>query len=471
MLYEYRPTPYLRIILKGFAKGQQDKSLSPRELVTGTIELASLPEVFLRVNEMIDSTRYTAADIGHVISRDPGLTARLLKLANSAFYIFPSQIDTVSRAITIIGTRELRDLILATSVARIFKGLPNDLITMDDFWRHSVCCGLAARNLAAQRGERLEDRFFVAGLLHDIGSLLIYRKVPELAREALLRCQHNDIPLYRAEQDVLGFDHAAVGAEILRKWKLPEQLQEVVECHHMPGHAGRFPRDTALVHIADVVAEAMQYGSAGDPRVPPMDPAAWRLAELSDNNIADVMEEVERQFAVTLYLIVTDPAPSVASIHRVDVDAVGGDDCRSSIFDARCLRRSSLSLSGCRGERQAFRQLPRVGTDDFDMRRKLLQRMRMRRLLHTRPTAAQGPVQFRQRGLQHHDRRTAAIRADAHRRRRRRAARRCGESAARRVDAGSRSPRWARIRSLRRRSRVRHRSRPAGTAPAWRRWP
>src|SRR3569833_2745731 len=260
-------------------------SLSPKELVTGAIELASLPEGFLRVNEMIDSPRYTAADIGHVISRDPGLTTRLLKIANSAFYSFPSQIDSVSRAITIIGTRELRDLILA------------------------------ARARAAQRGERLLERFFVAGLLHDIGSLLLYRKIPELAREALLRCQHNDVALFRAEQDVIGFYHAAVGGEILRKWKLPEQLQEVVECHHTPTLATRFPRDAALVHLADVIADAMQYGSSGDPRVPPMDPAAWRLAELSDNHVAAVMEEVERQFADTMDLVRTDPAPAVASIH------------------------------------------------------------------------------------------------------------------------------------------------------------
>src|SRR3569623_2057346 len=105
-------------------------SLSPKELVTGAIELASLPEVFLRVNEMNDSPRSTAADIGHVINRDPGHTTHQHKIANSAFYSFPSQIDSVSRAITIIGTRELRDLILATSVARKFKGLPNDLVRM-----------------------------------------------------------------------------------------------------------------------------------------------------------------------------------------------------------------------------------------------------------------------------------------------------------------------------------------------------
>src|SRR3569832_2368838 len=160
-------------------------SLSPKELVTGAIELASLPVVFFCVFVLFVCFCFFAVDIGHVFSRDPGLTTRLLKIANSAFYSFPSQIDSVSRAITIIGTRELRDLILATSVARLFKGLPNDLVSMDDFWRHSVCCGLAARALAAQRGERLLERFFVAGLRHDIGGVLLYRKVAGLAREAL----------------------------------------------------------------------------------------------------------------------------------------------------------------------------------------------------------------------------------------------------------------------------------------------
>lgn len=290
-------------------------SISPRELVSGTIEIASLPEVFLKVNEMIDSPRHSAADIGRIINHDAALSARLLKIANSVFYGFPSQIDTISRAITVIGTRELRDLILATSVMRTFKGLPNDLVTMEDFWRHSICCGLAARSLAARRGEQLVERFFVAGLLHDIGCLLVYRKIPELAREALLRAQHNNIPLHRAEQDVIGFDHAAVGVEILRKWKLPEHLQEAVEYHHNPVRAQRFPRDTALVHIADVVADALQYGSAGDPHVSPMDPHAWQLANLSDDTISDVITDVEKQFGSALELFHPEPRGVVAILH------------------------------------------------------------------------------------------------------------------------------------------------------------
>jgi len=290
-------------------------SISPRELVAGAVEIASLPEVFLKINEMIDSPRHSAADIGRVISNDAALSARLLKIANSVFYGFPSQIDTVSRAITVIGTRELRELILATSVIRSFKGLPNDLVTMEDFWRHSVCCALAARSLAAQRGEQLVERFFVAGLLHDIGSLLIYRRIPELAREALLRAQHNNVPLYRAEQEVMGFDHAMVGAEILRKWKLPEHFQEATEFHHNPGLAQRFPSDTALVHIADVVSDALQYGNSGDPHVPPMDPQAWQLAGLSDDIVSPVIADVEQQFNSVLELFYPESQSAAANLH------------------------------------------------------------------------------------------------------------------------------------------------------------
>ena len=290
-------------------------SISPRELVAGAVEIASLPEIFLKINEMIDSPRHSAADIGRVISNDSALSARLLKIANSVFYGFPSQIDTISRAITVIGTHELRELILATSVIRSFKGIPNDLVTMEDFWRHSVCCGLAARSLAAYRGEQLVERFFVAGLLHDIGSLLVYRKVPELAREALLRAQHNNVPLFQAEQEVMGFDHAMVGAEILRKWKLPEHFQEATEFHHSPQRAQRFPSDTALIHIADVIADALQFGNSGDPHVPPMDPHAWQLAGLTDDVVSAVIADVENQFGHVLALFQPETQNVAAHIH------------------------------------------------------------------------------------------------------------------------------------------------------------
>lgn len=277
--------------------------INPRELVAGTIHLVSLPEIFLRVNEMIDNPHYSAADIGRVIGQDTGLTARLLKIVNSPFYLFPSKIDTVSRAVTIVGLHELRDLILATSIARIFAGIPNDIVDMDSFWRHSVGCALVAKGIAARRGEPHTERFFVAGLLHDVGSLLIYRKVPELAREALLRARHGGETLCKAEQAVIGCDHAAVGGELLRTWRLPKHLEEAVAFHHAPTLAGQYPLDAAIVHLANIIANAVLFGSSGDTHIAPFEPAAWDLTGLSPDIIEPIVIEAETQFSHTLEMI------------------------------------------------------------------------------------------------------------------------------------------------------------------------
>ena len=117
-------------------------SITPEELVKNVGELVSLPDVCIRVNQMVDDPNASAVAFGEVISQDPGLTARLLRIANSAFYGFSQEIDTVSRAVTIIGLGKLRDLVLATSTVDVFDKIPNELLTMENFWRHSLSCAL-----------------------------------------------------------------------------------------------------------------------------------------------------------------------------------------------------------------------------------------------------------------------------------------------------------------------------------------
>lgn len=271
--------------------------LTAREIVAGTVEVTSLPEVFLRVNEMVESPRYSASDIGRLLGKDPGLTARLLKIVNSAFYGFPSKIDTVSRAITVIGVRELRDLVLAASITRLFKGLPNELVNMETFWRHSTHCAIVARLLASRHRELNIERFFVAGLLHDIGSLLIYRKIPELAREVLLRVSHNDEVLEDAEMRVMGFTHADVGAELLRKWRLPANIEAAAAHHHRPSQARDGVKEAAVVHLADLITNAV-FDPRPEPAVlSPLDPVAWDLLDLSPDDLEPTVAEAEAQFA------------------------------------------------------------------------------------------------------------------------------------------------------------------------------
>ncbi len=292
-----------------FHSKSKPMNLTPQELLTGDVRLASLPEIFTRINEILNDPKSSAADIGHLISEDPGLTIRLLKIVNSAFYGFPSKIDTVSRAITIIGTSELRDLILATSVIKKFDTIPADLLNMDDFWKHSIACALIAHILASKRHDEDIESLFVSGLLHDIGKLVIYTRVPELGRETIARKKFNNIDLCNAERDVLGFNHAELGGELARMWKLPDLLQQTLQNHHTPQTAESHQAETAIICLADQIAKVVELGKGGVINGDmPKDQALWDLAGLNPNILESTLQEAEQQFEETIKLILYDNA-------------------------------------------------------------------------------------------------------------------------------------------------------------------
>lgn len=247
-------------------------------------------------------------EIADLFSTDAALRARVLRLVNSGAYGFPTRIETPWHAVMILGTQRLCDLALTTSIASLFEDIPGDLVSMESFWRHGVACGLAARALAIRGGEPNGDRFFVAGILHDIGRLVIYQQTPDLAREALLRCRATGTLLLDAERETVGVDHAALGAELGLAWTLPASLVESVGFHHAPRLAQRYPLEAALVHVGDVLAAALRVGTSGERLVPPLDPEAWRLLALPAEVIPGVWEEVERDFGATVRALRGDTA-------------------------------------------------------------------------------------------------------------------------------------------------------------------
>ena len=278
------------------------------DLLKGVVSVASLPGVYLRLSSVVSDPRSSAADVGRVIAEDPGLTARLLKLVNSAMYGFPSKIETVSHAISIVGTAQLQDLALATSVIRLFASMPEELVTMESFWRHSVACGVAARALASRRREVNVERFFVAGLLHDIGRPIMYMQVPAEARAAVTRSRETGEPLYVVEHALLGFDHSHVGSALLDQWKLPPSLREAVAQHHFPDRASRFPVETAVVHVADLIANALRFGSSGEPGIPPLHQKSWETIGVPAAVLADVIGEVEEHYETAVQVMALDAA-------------------------------------------------------------------------------------------------------------------------------------------------------------------
>lgn len=271
-------------------------------LVEGVASLVSLPEVCIQVNEMVDDERSSAAAIARVISQDPGLTARLLKIANSSFYRFPSKIETVSRAVTIIGTRELRFLVLAASAVRSFDRISSDEVDMASFWRHSVYCGVIARILAGHSHVLHSERLFVAGLLHDVGRLVMYSRIPDLVQVMHFRARASGQPMYEAERDVFDIDHGEVGAQLMKLWRLPESLQEAAAFHHEPQRAKTYPLEAALVHIANALAHLAEAGSSNLQDTEAISPLAWEVTRLSPDVVESVLQEARAQFLETLLL-------------------------------------------------------------------------------------------------------------------------------------------------------------------------
>jgi len=272
----------------------------PASLLDEDVTLVSLPHIFTEINRVISDPRSSAVHVAEVISKDPNLTARLLRIVNSAFYGFPSKIDTISRAVTILGSKELSTLALGTSVLEIFKDIPADLVDMKSFWEHSFACGIAARMIASYKNIVNTERLFVAGLLHDIGRLVNYRYLPRQGREMLLHAQRTDSLLRTAELEVLGFDHTQIGAMLMQKWKLPVILEQAVGYHHQP-MLSQHPREASIVHIADILLNALMIGTSGERFVPPVVPEAWTELGLPTEIFTKSVQLIDRQVAEVIH--------------------------------------------------------------------------------------------------------------------------------------------------------------------------
>ena len=280
----------------------QIASITPEMLVEGTVGLVSLPEISIKINEMVDDPKCSAARIGKVIGKDAALTARLLKIVNSAFYRFPSRVETVSRAITIIGYRELRDLVLAATVAGIFERISNDLINLDSFWRHAIYSGILSRLIAANCQVLHSERLFVAGLMHDIGQLIISYKLPKVMRAIIDLSEKEGIEVYEAEQQILGFSHADVGAELMKTWQFPETQQNVARYHHNPSAAKENTLEVHIVYLANIIAQIAETGLVDTDRLAKIDRKVWMVTRVSKNDVESLLVEAREQFIESLAL-------------------------------------------------------------------------------------------------------------------------------------------------------------------------
>ena len=264
--------------------------------------LRTLPGVVRKLCLLVEAEHMSSQEIARMISKDQVMTARLLRLVNSSFYGFPNRISTVTQALVILGFSVVKGLMLSASIVDAMRA------SMTGLWEHSLGCSMAAGMIARKIGEKDPEEAQVAGLLHDLGKVVVATDFEKEYAEILELIDSKGLSFYEAEKQVLsGISHIEIADFLCEEWNIPKALREAIRCHHHPGRATYNPRGAAIVHLADALIRAAGFGNGGDSMVPAIEEKIVRdlglddamlkeiidamLYELENVDVSDLMEE------------------------------------------------------------------------------------------------------------------------------------------------------------------------------------
>ncbi len=237
---------------------------SVRKVVERIKDLPTLPAVVSKIIEIVDNPSTSATDLNKAISMDQALSARVLKLVNSAFYGFPKRIETLTQAIVILGFNTVRSLALSISMVDFFTGSgTRSYLNYTEFWKHSIATSILARLIAKKGYSSISEETFIAGLLHDIGILVLDQFLHGEYEAVFKTMQEENISLFKAETR-FGITHCDVGKMLATKWNLPDPLLYAVAYHHTPNLAQDFKPIVSTIHIANIGAKIFGYGGVCD---------------------------------------------------------------------------------------------------------------------------------------------------------------------------------------------------------------
>ncbi|SMC24253.1 HD-like signal output (HDOD) domain, no enzymatic activity [Desulfacinum hydrothermale DSM 13146] len=234
-----------------------------RDLVSGMDTLPSLPSLYEEIMEELESEDPSIKRVGEIIGRDVGMTAKILQLVNSAFFGLTRHVSSPEQAVTLLGLNTIKALVLSSQIFSQFQEENFPPQFLDQLWTHSLNAALCAKTIAQESGAEthiVEDAF-MAGMLHDVGKLILMHALPEKAAQALDRSETTEEPLWKSEEAIFGTSHAELGAYLLGVWGLPDNIVEATAFHHCPGRCPHreFSALTA-VHTADVMDYALHGG-------------------------------------------------------------------------------------------------------------------------------------------------------------------------------------------------------------------
>jgi putative nucleotidyltransferase with HDIG domain len=269
-------------------------TLDIAHVVKSIRDLPALPSIVLDLIASFEQVDVDITTLAEKLSRDQALAAKTLRLANSSFYGLAAKIKTVKQAIVVLGFDSARTLAVASSMIDSFGDGKNEQIDVAAFWRHSIAVALCAKSIARHLGAN-QEHAFLAGLLHDIGRLVLAFRFPQQYAQVVAFSESTDTPLRQAEMQVLGTDHDRTGRMLAEAWKFPLVIQLAIGEHHAPGQAGS--GDVAdIVHVADALVQALDLGTDANTAVPVVLDAAWDGLRLTQEQLYEICRETEGRF-------------------------------------------------------------------------------------------------------------------------------------------------------------------------------
>lgn len=263
-------------------------------------EIATLPEVTVKIIEIVENPKSTARDLHDVIKNDPALSARILKVVNSAFYGLPGQISSIDRAIVLLGLSAVKNIAIAASMTHLFTGGANiEGFSGADVWKHSIAIGVGSRLLSAAQGRPQVEESFLAGLISDLG-LLVERQVfsNELA-EVVARYRAESKEFCEIENEIIGADHQAFGMALAKKWRFPQTLCTTIGYHHSPMALAEMNRELpAIVNVADILASRSEIGFCQHRPNAEINDDLYTLIKLDPEKVAKIEEELPEQTSI-----------------------------------------------------------------------------------------------------------------------------------------------------------------------------
>lgn len=274
-----------------------NSSESLRAVIENITSLPTLPTVAEKINQLLENPQTTAEEIGKAITTDQALTAKVLKLVNSAFYGFPGRISTITHAIVILGFSTIKNIVLTTSIFEAFRKSRNaqSEFDMEAFWLHCIACGAAAQTIARKSGFKEWESCFIAGLIHDIGKTILFQYRPKEFLQIIEHAKAQGQLFYDCERTLFDITHPQIGALLAQRWRLPHNLHCAIEHHHAPLPSHPHYLMTAIVHAADILVRAMDFGSGGDEKIPLLSEQVWRDLHLEHTALAALLESIEEE--------------------------------------------------------------------------------------------------------------------------------------------------------------------------------